>query len=247
MLAMLCHAGPACAWAWPMEAGQTQAIFKYEGESADEAFDPDGIVVPVAPQDEESFSLFVEHGLTSRITLQGKLGWTRGTGPFTDFNGRGPIDLGGRYALLKGPKTALSVYAGVTFPGEGRNAAYYPDPGAGEMDVEVRLLAGRSGTLWKRHLFGEVQLAQIARKDLPDETRVETTIGWHPTRRWLLMAQTYAGRAEAEPTAPLWVKSEISVVRDVGDWRLQAGWRSSSLGVESPVSRGPVLAIWRTF
>lgn len=230
-----------------MEAGQTQSIFKYEGESADEAFDPDGFVVPIAPQDEESLSLFVEHGFTSRITLQGKLGWTRGTGQFAEFDGRGPIDLGARYALLKGPKTAMSVYAGVTFPGEGRNAAYYAEPGAGEMDVEVRLLAGRSGTLWRRHLFGEVQLARIAREGLPDETRVETTIGWEPRKRWLLLAQTYAGRAEAEPTAPLWLKSEVSVVRDVGDWRLQGGWRSSSLGVESPVSRGPVLAIWRTF
>ncbi|HEX5775481.1 MAG TPA: hypothetical protein VFX95_02265 [Caulobacteraceae bacterium] len=246
-LAVLCHAGPAFAWAWPMEDGKTQAILKYESETADEAFDRDGVVVPIETQDEESLSLFVEHGLTQRITLQGKLGWTRGTGPFTEFDGRGPIDLGARYAVLKTSRTVASVYAGVTFPGEGRNAAYYIDPGAGEMDVEVRLLAGRSGKLLKRHLFGEVQLARIAREGLPDETRVETTVGWHPMRNWLLLAQTYAGRAEAEPTAPLWLKSEVSVVRDVGDWRLQAGWRSSSLGVESPVSHGPVLAVWKTF
>ena len=230
-----------------MEDGKTQAIFKYESETADEAFDLNGIVVPIAPQDEESLSLFVEHGLTSRVTLQGKLGWTRGSGPFNEFDGRGPIDLGGRYAQLKGRRTVVSLYAGVTFPGEGRNAAYYSDPGAGEMDVELRLLAGRSGTFWRRHLFGEVQLARIAREGLPDETRVESTIGWHPMKNWLLMSQTYAGRAEALPTQPLWLKSEVSVVRDIGDWRLQAGWRSSSLGVESPVSHGPVLAVWKTF
>ena len=230
-----------------MEDGKTQAILKYERETADEAFDVNGVVVPIEAQDEESLSLFLEHGLTRRITLQGKLGWTRGTGSFTKFDGRGPIDLGARYAVLEGPKTAVSLYGGVTFPGEGRNAAYYADPGAGEMDVELRLLAGRSGTFWRRHLFGEVQLARIAREGLPDETRVESTIGWHPMKNWLLMAQTYAGRAEAEPTAPLWLKSEVSVVRDIGDWRLQAGWRSSSLGVESPVSHGPVLAVWKTF
>lgn len=246
-MAVLCHAGPALAWAWPMEDGKTQAIFKYESEISDEAFDQNGFVVPITPQDEESLSLFVEHGLTPRITLQGKLGWTRGAGPFTEFEGRGPIDLGARYALLKGGRTAVSVYAGVTFPGEGRNAAYYAEPGAGEMDVEVRFLAGRSGTLWKRHLFGEVQLAHIDRQGLPDENRVETTVGWHPAKNWLLLAQTYAGRAEAEPIQPMWLKSEVSVVRDLGDWRLQAGWRSSAIGVESPVARGPVLAVWRTF
>ena len=195
-----------------MEDGKTQAIFKYESETADEAFDPNGVVVPIASQDEESLTLFVEHGLTSRITLQGKVGWTRGTGQFAEFDGRGPIDIGGRFAFLKGPKTAVSVYAGVTFAGEGRNAAYYSEPGAGEMDMEVRFLAGRSGRWLKRDAFGEVQLARIGREGLPDETRVETTIGWHPARNWLLMAQTYAGRAEAEPTAPLWLKSEVSVI-----------------------------------
>lgn len=230
-----------------MEDGKTQAILKYESETADEAFDPNGVVVPIAPLDEESLSLFVEHGLTSRITLQGKLGWTRGTGQFAQFDGRGPIDLGARYALLKGRKTVFSVYGGVTFPGDGRNAAYYSEPGAGEMDMEVRLLAGRSGKWLKRHAFGEVQLARIGREGLSDETRVETTIGWHPRKNWLLLAQTYAGRAEAEPVQPLWLKSEVSVIRDLRDWRLQAGWRSSSLGVESPVSHGPVLAVWKTF
>ncbi len=230
-----------------MEAGKTQTILKYEREKSDEAFDPDGVTVPIAPQEEESLSLFVEHGLTSRITLQGKLGWTRGSGPFADFNGRGPIDIGARYAFLKGPKTAVSLYAGVTFPGDGRNAAYYSEPGAGDMDLEVRFLAGRSGTLWKRHAFGEVQVARIERDGLPNETRLETTIGWEPRRGWLLMVQTYAGRAEAEPVAPAWVKSEVSVVRDVGDWRLQAGWRDAAAGIESPVASGPVIAVWRTF
>lgn len=229
-----------------MPRGQTQAILKYELQSADEAFDPDGIVVPIPRQSDESLSLFLEHGLTDRVTLQGKLGWTRGEDLFSDSSGRGPIELGARYAILDGPRTVLSLYGGAVFAGEGRNAETAP-PGAGEVDVELRLLAGRSGTLWKRHLFAEVQLARIAREGLPDETRVETTLGWSPAKHWLLLVQNYAGRAEARPIEPLWLKSEASVVRDLGPWRVQAGWRSSSLGVESPVSRGPVLALWRTF
>ncbi|HYG27287.1 MAG TPA: hypothetical protein VD906_10295, partial [Caulobacteraceae bacterium] len=112
-----------------------------------------------------------------------------------------------------------------------------------------RLLAGRSGRLWNRfHVFGEAQAARIAREGLPDETRIETTIGVEPRKRWLLLAQNYAGRAEGEEVQPMWLKSEISVIRDVGErWRLQAGWRWTSLGVEMPVHRGPVLALWRTF
>lgn len=245
-LAVVAHAGQAHAWAWPMPDGQTQIIFKYEGQSADEAFDENGIVVPIPEQSDDSLSLFVEHGLTDRLTLQGKVGWTRGEDLFGDYSGRGPIELGARYTFFKGERTVLTVYGGAVLAGEGRNSETAP-PGAGEVDTELRLLAGRSGTLWKRHMFAEVQVARIGREGLPDETRIESTVGWEPRKRWLLLLQNYAGKADAEPIAPLWLKSEVSVVRDVGPWRVQAGWRSSSLGVESPVSRGPVLALWRTF
>jgi len=84
-LAALCHGGPALAWAWPMAKGETQAILKYELEEADEAFDIHGVVVPIPEQDDESVSLFVEHGATDRITIQGKIGWTRGEDLFSSY------------------------------------------------------------------------------------------------------------------------------------------------------------------
>ncbi|HEX6860075.1 MAG TPA: hypothetical protein VF138_07750 [Caulobacteraceae bacterium] len=229
-----------------MPDGQTQIILKYEGQSADEAFDENGIIVPIPNRSDDSLSAFVEYGLTSRITIQGKLGWTRGSDLFGEYSGRGPVELGARYTFFKGQRTVLTAYGGAVLAGEGRNAETAP-PGAGKLDTEVRLLAGRSGTLWRRHLFGEVQLARIGREGLPDETRIETTVGWEPRKHWLLLFQNYAGKADAEPVAPLWLKSEVSAVRDVGAWRLQAGWRSSDLGVDSPVSHGPVIALWRTF
>jgi len=245
-LAATGHARPAHAWAWPMADGETQAILKYEDESADEAFDSNGFIVPIPEQRDESVSLFVEHGLTDRITLQGKLGWTRGEGLFDEYEGAGPVDLGARYLLFKGKRAVVSVYAGATLAGEGRSAAY-AQPGGGSADAEIRLLAGRSGKLWKRHVFGEVQLARLAREGLPDETRIETTVGWHLARNWLLLAQNYAGRAEALPIAPMWLKSEVSVVRDLGAWRVQGGWRSTQVGVQMPNQNGPVLALWRRF
>ena len=220
------------AWAWPMAAGKTQAILKYENQTADEAFDQNGLIVPIPEQLDESVSLFVERGVTSRFTLQGKLAWTRGSDSFTEFQGRGPVELGARYAVLNAPRTVVSLYAGAIVEGEGA------------ANLELRFLAGRSGVLWKRPLFGEVQVARLGREGLPDETRIETTIGWEPRRRWLLLAQSYAGRAES---GPMWLKSEWSVLHDVGDWRLQAGWRRSQLGIDSPLASGPVLAVWRTF
>lgn len=229
-----------------MPDGQTQAILKYERQVADEAFDPDGVLVPIPERTEEALSLFVEHGLTGRITLQAKASYVRGEDIFSEHRGRGPTELGVRYALLKGPRTAVSLYAGAVLAGEGRNAGY-ATPGQGESDLEIRVLAGRSGLFLRRPIFAEVQAARLSRNGLPDETRVDTTVGFEPAEGWLLMTQTYAGRAEQEPVAPMWLKSEVSVVRTLGPWRVQAGWRASLAGIESPAERGPVIGLWRVF
>lgn len=228
-----------------MADGRTQAILKYERQQGDEAFDDDGLTTPIPEREEENVSLLVEHGLTGRITVQGKIAWAAGGDVFAEYAGRGPAELGLRYAIVKGPRTAISVYAGAVLAGEGRNAGY-ANPGAGETDLELRLLAGRSGVWLRRPVFAEVQAARFQREGLPDETRIDTTLGFEPFRGWLLLAQTYAGRAETDP-APMWLKSEVGVVRTLGDWRLQAGWRGSVAGVASPAESGPVLGVWRVF
>lgn len=77
---------------------------------------------------------------------------------------------------------------------------------------------------------------------------MDTTLGVHVAPRWLLLAQTYAGRADAETFRAEWLKAEISVVRELGrDWRVQAGWRATLAGRETPADQGPVLALWRRF
>ena len=93
----------------------------------------------------------------------------------------------------------------------------------------------------------EAQLARVWRSNLPDETRLDATMGVHFGERWLLLSQVYAGRADAETFRAEWLKAELSVVRQVGDWRVQAGWRQTIAGREAPMDSGPVLALWRRF
>lgn len=195
---------------------------------------------------DQTVSLYVERGLTRRLTLQGKLAWTRGEDPFADYDGRGPVELGLRYAVLRTPRSVVSLYAGAVLDGEGRNAGY-AQPGAGGTDIEARLLAGRSLALFARPAFAEIQLAALDRSGLPDEARLDLTLGVEPSDRWLLLTQVYAGQADGDPVRPVWVKLEWSAVRRVGDWRLQAGWRQSIAGRESPAEAGPVIAVWRRF
>lgn len=245
-LAAACSCGPAWAGAWPVAPGETLAILKYERAQADEAFDVDGLRLPMPERIDESVSLYVERGLTDHLTLQGKLGWTRGEDAFVAYEGRGPVELGLRYAVLRGDRSVVSLYAGAVLAGAGRNAGYAA-PGAGTADLEARLLAGRSGTFRGRPVFAEAQLAWLDRSGLPDEARLDLTLGVESSPRWLILTQIYAGEANGVATAPRWLKLEVTAVRRFGDWRLQAGWRESVAGRESPVERGPVLAVWRTF
>jgi len=229
-----------------MRDGEGLAILKYEDQQADEGFDPGGGRVAIDPRRDESLSLYGEYGLTDRLTLQTKAALTRGHDRFVAYEGRGPIELGLRYAVLRRDRSVVSLYLGAAKDGVGRNAGYAA-PGQGDIDLEARLLAGASRDWRGRHVFGEIQVARLKRGGLADETRADATLGFRPAKPWLILAQTYAGKAESRPVASRWLKSELSVVRDLGDWSLQVGWRQTLSGQETPADHGAVVAAWRRF
>lgn len=248
MLAAGLLPGVAVAGAWPMPRGATQAIFKYERGRADQGFAVDGSRAPILGVEDDDVSVFVEHGLTSRLTLQAQGGFTRGTDGVQTGEGRGPLSAGLRWTplVLRSGREVVSVYAGATLLGEGRNSAYLP-PGAGDYDGEVRVFYGRSGRLRGRETFLDLQAARLVRSGAPDETRLDVTLGQEVRRDWLVLAQAYAGQADARGRDPLWLKLELGLVRRLGAWRLQAGWRETVAGRLTPAEGGPVLAVWRSF
>lgn len=210
---------------------------------ADEEFTMDGDRFARPERIDETVSLYLEHGLSRRITLQAKLAWTAGEDQGQTYAGRGPMELGLRYALYRDDRSAVSLYVGAVAAGEGRNAGY-ADPGAGGTSTETRLLAGRSFVVADRPVFAEVQAARLARNGLPSETRLDLTLGAEPSRDWLLLLQTYSGWAESGAE---WTKLETSAVKRFGPWRAQAGWRFALAGKSGPAEAGPVLAVWRVF
>lgn len=243
MLAAAFVCGEARAGAWPTPKGETLTILKYERSVADEAFDFDGDRFDRPERIDETVSLYLEYGLTRRTTLQAKIVRTRGEDQGETYQGRGPVELGVRYALFRGERSAVSLYMGAVMAGEGRNAGY-ADPGAGGTSTETRLLAGRSFEVADRPVFVEAQVARLDRSGLPGETRLDLTLGAEPTNDWLLLLQTYSGWAESGAE---WTKLEASAVRRFGPWRAQAGWRMAIAGKSGPVEVGPVLALWRLF
>lgn len=246
----------AVAGAWTQPKGKAQVIVKYEDMRADEGFDPDGRRVPLmAERTDLSMGVFAEYGVTDRLTLQVKADWQDGEDQFVDYQGRGPFEVALVWQAWRTDRGALSVQAGYSSPGEGRNAGYEA-PGQGAGDWEVRVSGGWSfsgkkpAKRWRSLLspsrsFVELQLARRVRGGLPDETRADLTIGRHFGENWMLLNQTYAGQTAGGESR--WLQSETSVVRRFGSWSLQAGWRSVTAGRETPAGSGPVVGIWRSF
>ena len=242
--------GAALAGAWPMDRGETQIIIKIEWMRADEGFNVDGVRRPLLTgREDDVASIFAEHGLTDRLTLQVRADWQRGRDGFADYEGMGPAEIGLRYQVVRRERSTLSAYVGYARAGEGRNAGYAA-PGAGEHDWEVRLLAGHSGRfgwLGDRRAFIEAQIARRVRDGLADEDHLDLTTGVHFGANWMLLNQVYAGQTTEGPEVA-WVNTETSLVRRFGDWSVQAGWRQAVAGRgEVPAQNGPVIAIWRRF
>ena len=227
-----------------MAPGRTQVIAKYERTEATQGYDLDAVLVSIDRRRDENLSVFVEHGLTQRLTLQAKAGVTRGHDKCAEYSGRGPVELGLRWAAYRDDRSSLAVYVGAGEAGAGRNAGYAA-PGQGSLDLEARVLYGRSAHWKGREVFVDLEAARLKRQGLADETRIDATLGVRPAKRWLILAQTYGGQADRSPVRSRWIKSELSVVRAVGDWSLQAGWRDTPQGRETARDRGFVLAVWR--
>ena len=248
-MALLATATSAAAGTWTQPKGDGQIILKYEAMRADRGFDMDGSLADLPAERRDTVvGVFAEYGLTDRLTLQFKGDWQTGEDAFVDYEGRGPLEIGLTWQAWRDDRTAVSLYAGYADGGEGRNAGYAP-PGVGDDDWEVRASVGRSfggsGRWGASGSFIDLQAARRMRGGLPDETRIDATVGAHLGDDWMVLAQAFGG--QADDGGPRWLSVEASVVRNFGDWSFQAGWRQAVAGQETPESGGPVIAVWRRF
>lgn len=215
--------------------------------AASDGFDMHGRLTALgADRIDTTVGAYADYGLTDRLTLQLKGDWQTGEDAFVEYQGRGPLEIGVTWHAPTDGWAAASLYAGYADGGEGRNAGYAA-PGEGDSDWEVRASVGGSfqATTWTPRAFVELQAARRMRAGLPDETRVDATMGVRLFTDWMVMGQAYAGRTDEDGAR--WLSLEASVVRDLGDWSVQAGWRQAVAGRETPRASGPVLALWRRF
>lgn len=247
-------ASSAQAGAWAQAKGKGQLILKAEVMRASEGYDTDGVLrrLPQGRVDRAA-GVFGEYGLTDRLTVQFKGDWQSGEDAALDYEGRGPAEIGLTWQAYRDERNAVSLYAGYSISGDGRNAGYAA-PGVGEQDWELRVSAGRSlpafrlgrtGLQGPDRSFVEVQAARRWRSGLPDETRADVTVGTHFGEGWMVLGQAFGGMADGNGAR--WLSVETSVVRNLGNWSLQAGWRRTVAGRDTPLAEGAVIAVWRRF
>ena len=117
-------------------------------------------------------------------------------------------------------------------------------PASGEVSI---------ATLAQDYAFGKdgvkafkdaIKKAKVVHEEYLPTTTTDFTAGAHFGERWLVLAQAYGGAADG---GSRWLSAETSVVRHLGTWSVQAGWRQTVAGRETPVSGGPVLSVWKRF
>ncbi len=247
VLAMAASTASANAWTYPK--GKGQVIVKGEMMRAEDGYDGVGEVRPLSEaREDRAVGVLAEYGVTDRLTVQFKGDWQSGEDAFVAYDGRGPLEIGVTWQAWRDDWNAVSLYAGYAVAGEGRNAGYAA-PGVGERDWEVRASVGRSlggvGRWGPDRSFLQIEAARRMRDGLPDETRVDVTVGGHFGDRWMVLGQAFGGATDGDGAR--WLSVETSVVRDFGPWSLQAGWRRAVAGRDTPLAEGPVIAVWRRF
>ncbi|WP_181120274.1 hypothetical protein [Xanthomonas arboricola] len=158
---------------------------------------------------QDQLNVYVEHGLTDKLSFIGNFYFTE-VG-FSNYGGNGRTrtsttgladqEVGLRYALPSAQEDVWrsSVQALVSIPAYGRSKTYHPnnpeansDPalGLGDYGLELRYSRGRGYTLGGRNgyvdLGGAVRLRGSAASD---EVRVDASTGLSLTPSWLLLGE----------------------------------------------------------
>ena len=150
VLLILLVAGPVWAGAWSQAKGHYYAKSSGIFYRTDHVFDEMGKRRPLG-MDHDRFEsaqgfLYLEYGLRDRLTLltQASGGQLKAQNDLLrkETAGIGDLELGLKYQLVDRP-VVLSPYLSLKLP-TGYHQAYDPPLGTGKVDLEARLLLGRS-------------------------------------------------------------------------------------------------------
>ncbi len=238
--------GSAGASAWPPPVGQGQVIVKLATERTTRALDDTGQTIPIPHQTTTTLDLYADYGLTRDLSVELAGGLERAHLGAREADRVGPLSAGVRYVLARPFGGYVTAFAGVTSIARG-DAGIRPDSAIGPAGGELRILAGAPLRLLGHDLFVEVQAARRAGAGSAGQTRFDSTLGVQLRPGLLMLNQVYSGRQDRGSSGAAWVKLDQSLVRPVGAWRVQVGWRHLLAGRNIAAGAGPIIGVWRSF
>jgi hypothetical protein len=237
------------AGAWPYEKGRGQAIVSLETVTATAIFDEEGeLTVPLDVYNQSDLSLYVQYGLTDRLTFTGKSGYQTYETTFDRFSGVPSVELGLRYTFIHTDTSVFSAAVSAEGLGQGQRSDLDITGNAGT-DTELRALYGRNMRLAKYHGFLNIEAAYRQRTHGPDQHRLDATLGVKLDKGWMALAQIFAGQTVKEDYdyQGYWINTQLSLARTFGDNTLQIGWRKMVAGRHVPDKNTFIVGLWRNF
>lgn len=259
----------ALASPWTQLTGHGQIIFSASYFQTSRQFDGFGHTVSFGSNGyfrQVQLNPYLEYGITSKTTVVVNtfiplLGFRNDFGRAVSA-GWGDTEIGIRHRLtrLESP-WVFSLQGTVLFPAYSEKRD--PPPGNHNIDLEARLLLGRSYQFSrvKRTVYWGVETAYRYRNGPPgDEVRLDATVGVDVCRRLALMQQFYGikGLRNGAPASAITnpnaqsdfdlYKLQSSVVLRLNKRiRLQMGWIDTLAGRNTGRGQTALLGIWLDF
>ncbi len=243
--------GVVHAGAWPLTPGQTQLIVSYEPGSADKAFDVAGNkAIALGKWDQTDASVFIDHGVTDRLTVTTKINYKDYRTDLTSFSGVSSVEIGGRWTVHKGDDYVFAIGASLEGLGHGRRSDFDTAVKQGT-DTDLRAYFGKSFRVGKADAFINLETARHLREKDADQWRVDATFGVKPAVHWMVMAQSFSGQTDRQSWGQAkWTHAQLSVVRSFGpndNTSLQLAVRQTIAGRNVPAVNAVIFSVWRTF
>ena len=251
---VLLWAGRACAAAWNQPAGGGLVILDVTRGTGTTYFDGGGKLAPARAYAKEELAAYVEYGLTDDLTLVARPSLDRvdlGAPGAGRYGTLGRTDVGAQWqALVFGP-AVLAVQGSFGLPGAGlpHDPAFAGDR---VRDVDLRALGG-VGLPLPLQPFVDLQGSFRYRSGgAPSEWHGDVTMGFHPTDRLLLLAQSFS----RVPTGRSDVRFGRSRATDLGlkgvyrltpTWFIAVGASATASGRDALRERSLSTGLWHTF
>jgi len=247
----------AFAGAWNQRAGEGQIISTSSWSNAGQIFNEDYEAVPLRGFTKTETRLYLEQGITDWLTFVGNSGFQTlnfrdGDSRF-DFDGLDDVELGLQIMTSGREGLATSVRLSYVIDSQLDNQAV--DLLRGGDQYELRALIGQSRETLLGDFFYDAQAAARTESfKQVDVAQAALTLGFKPTKRWLVMSQTYLNFSENDEVDGFPVPeqtqltTQLSIARQYKPGRyIQLGGGQTVFGQNIVKERSLFIGIWTEY